>query len=31
MSEKKLFHQNIVLNIAKIDVNQPKPLPNVGL
>ena len=31
MSNQKLFHQNIVLNIAKIDVIQPKPVPNVGL
>ena len=31
MSNQKLFHQNSVLNIAKIDVIQPKPVLNVGL
>ena len=31
ISEQKLLNSNIVVKWSKIDANQPKPVPNIGL
>ena len=31
MSEEKLLNSNSAVKMVKKDVNQPKPVPNVGL